>query len=167
MGLFQRRRTDPIEIERLKEELAALRVRLDAADAAKSELGERVGRIDERLASPLAPPPPPGRSDNAAAVDAPGAEVAKLDEHLNALDERVAVLDERITSVSTELANQLSELGNEIDALARRGDGGVGDEAVEALRMAQTKLANEQARYQIAFREDLAALAEKLRRPGS
>jgi hypothetical protein len=28
------------------------------------------------------------------------------------------------------------------------------------------KLANEQARYQIAFRDDLADLAERLKRPG-
>ena len=38
------------------------------------------------------------------------------------------------------------------------------DDVVTEMRDAQVKLANEQARYQIAFREDLADLAERLRR---
>jgi hypothetical protein len=41
----------------------------------------------------------------------------------------------------------------------------VSDEVVAALRSGQVKLANEQARYEIAFRQDLATLAESLRRP--
>jgi hypothetical protein len=39
----------------------------------------------------------------------------------------------------------------------------VSDEVIEALRASQVKLANEQARYEIAFRQDLANLAEHLR----
>ncbi|MBK5334215.1 MAG: hypothetical protein JJD93_19720, partial [Ilumatobacteraceae bacterium] len=39
----------------------------------------------------------------------------------------------------------------------------VSDEVVDALRGGQVKLANEQARYEIAFRQDLASLAELLR----
>jgi hypothetical protein len=35
---------------------------------------------------------------------------------------------------------------------------------VEDLRGGQVKLANEQARYEIAFRQDLAALAELLQK---
>jgi hypothetical protein len=35
---------------------------------------------------------------------------------------------------------------------------------IDELRDGQVRLANEQARYQIAFREDLARLAEQLRR---
>ena len=68
--------------------------------------------------------------------------------------------------MSTELANQLAELGNDIDALdaAPAADGATA-EVVGELRDGQVRLANEQARYQIAFREDLARLAEQLRRP--
>jgi hypothetical protein len=70
--------------------------------------------------------------------------------------------------VGTELANQISELGRDIDGLAARtadvANGTVSDEVLAALRGGQIKLANEQARYEIAFREDLAALAEHLRR---
>ena len=42
--------------------------------------------------------------------------------------------------------------------------GTVSDEVLAALRTGQIKLANEQARYEIAFREDLAAIAEHMRR---
>ena len=38
------------------------------------------------------------------------------------------------------------------------------DEVIETLRAGQVRLANEQARYEIAFRADLAELAEKVRR---
>jgi hypothetical protein len=85
---------------------------------------------------------------------------------LDELATKLAELDARVSSVSTELANQIAELGHDIDALGSRDptvptDGAVVDE----LRDGQVRLANEQARYQIAFREDLARLAEQLRRP--
>ena len=66
------------------------------------------------------------------------------------------------TSTSTELANQISELSGDVDALG--GDTPPSDEVVEELRDAQIRLASEQARYQIAFRQDLADLADRLRR---
>ena len=90
------------------------------------------------------------------------------DAEARAVREHMALLDQRLTNVSTELANQLSELGRDIDGLGQRipevAEGTVSDEVVDALRGGQVKLANEQARYEIAFREDLAALAEQLRR---
>ena len=89
------------------------------------------------------------------------------DTEARAVREHMAVLDQRLTNVSTELANQLSELGRDIDGLGQRvpevAEGTVSDEVVDALRGGQVKLANEQARYEIAFRQDLAALAELLR----
>jgi uncharacterized protein YhaN len=101
------------------------------------------------------------------------AELAALredaDEHAGAtqaLHDKLAALDDRVTSVSTELANQLTELGHDIDALASRpAADGIDSEALTAVREGQVKLANEQARYQIAFREDLARLAQDLKRP--
>jgi hypothetical protein len=84
-----------------------------------------------------------------------------------ALHDKLTTLDDRVTSVSTELANQLTELGNDIDALSSRpAADGIDAEALTAVREGQVKLANEQARYQIAFREDLARLAHELKRPG-
>ena len=89
------------------------------------------------------------------------------DTEARAVREHMAVLDQRLTNVSTELANQLSELGRDIDGLGQRvpevAEGTVNEEVVDALRGGQVKLANEQARYEIAFRQDLATLAELLR----
>jgi hypothetical protein len=83
--------------------------------------------------------------------------------------EQAAALEDRIGSISTELANQLGELSLELDQLATREPAqtpavAVVDEvAVAALKASQVKLASEQARYEITFREDLAQLAEQVR----
>jgi hypothetical protein len=94
--------------------------------------------------------------------------VAATDATARQAGEQVAALEQRVDSVGTELANQISELGRDIDGLAERtadvASGTVSDEVMAALRGGQIKLANEQARYEIAFREDLAALAEHVRR---
>ena len=82
----------------------------------------------------------------------------------NGLDQRIASLDTRISGMSTELANQVHELGREIEQLAEREHDPATQTAVEQLKVSQTRLANEQARYEIAFRQDLAMLAEQLRR---
>ena len=77
--------------------------------------------------------------------------IERIQEHLGALDQRIDLLDTRVTSVSTELANQLNELGNDIEPMHESAE----------------RLAAEQARYQIQFRQDLAELAERFRRPGT
>ena len=103
-----------------------------------------------------------------AAQAPPPAAESELARRLDELAAQVTALDARLTSVSRELANQLTELGNDIDTLQQRPDGAAVDEAVlDGLQDAQTRLANEQARYQIAFRSDLARLAEELRKPRS
>jgi uncharacterized protein YhaN len=87
-------------------------------------------------------------------------------ESTRALHDKISTLDDRMTSVSTELANQLGELGTDIDALAARPPSAPADpELIAAVKEGQVRLANEQARYQIAFREDLARLAQELKRP--
>ena len=64
--------------------------------------------------------------------------------------------------MGSELSRQLHELGNEIEELEQRAnDAGVA-EVIDALKSAQVRLATEQARYEITFRQDLAALANKL-----
>ncbi len=109
-----------------------------------AEINERLGHMAERLSA----------TDN---------EAKATREHLQALDQRVA-------SIGTELANQISELGRDIDSLGSRAGAeaptvALDDETITALRTSQVKLANEQARYEIAFREDLATLAEQFRKP--
>lgn len=86
---------------------------------------------------------------------------------------RIGSLDARVTQVGTEVTHQLGELSGDIDALGRRTERLDGDlaglvelpTAVDEVRTDQARLANEQARYEIAFRQDLAELAERLQRP--
>lgn len=143
MGLFKRR-LHAEEMQRVKAEVATLRERLthhDESAGAVGELTEHVAQLRQR-------------PDPQAVVD-----------RVDAIAAQLADLDRRVTSVSTELANQLSELSGDIDGLAARPPGDGPDPAtVDTLRDGQVRLANEQARYQIAFREDLAKLAEQLKR---
>ena len=160
-------------------------------DAATSALAARTHMVDDvtlRLAEVDV------IKRQVAQLDVVQAKIASLDGQLNAkmadLAERVevtstdaktardqtATLDERISNVSTELANQLGELGREIDGLASSQAANtpttaaaqaVAPEVLDQLTSAQIRLANEQARYEIAFRQDLAHLAEQIRRSRS
>jgi hypothetical protein len=158
---------------------------LNARVAAQAELGGQLSALRDRVAQ-LAEQPRDGVDDDVRlqlqeigerlrSSEELQAQVHQLleragsnDTEARAVREHMALLDQRLTNVSTELANQLSELGRDIDGLGQRvpevAEGTVSDEVVDALRGGQVKLANEQARYEIAFREDLAALAEQLRK---
>ncbi len=124
-----------------------------------ADLRDRVNAIADRLAS----------TDGLAAQMAQLAErVAANDTSTRQATEQVNAVEQRLNAVSTELANQVSELGRDIDGLAAQrdeaGNGTVSDELIDSLKGAQVKLAAEQARYEIAFRQDLATLAEQVQR---
>jgi DNA repair exonuclease SbcCD ATPase subunit len=163
--------------------LAAQLQQLNARVSAQAELGGQVSALRDRMTQLT--DQPSGADDEIRlqlqeigerlrASEAAQAEVGELaarvavgETEARAVRDHMAKLDQRVTNVGTELANQLSELGRDIDGLAQRvpeaADGGVSEEVVDELRDSQVKLANEQARYEIAFRQDLAALAEQLR----
>jgi hypothetical protein len=167
MGLFKKR-TDPAEMEAIKADIAAMAARLDQADADKADLGSRVQKLTTRLDTPISPPPaepPPPPVDPTPPISE--AELDMLRARVQRLFDRMDQIDARITSISTELANQLTELSGDVEALstAQAAPNGAVDGIVDEIREAQVRLAGEQARYQIAFREDLAELAERLRRP--
>ena len=188
MGLFKKR-ADPAEIERLRAEIEQMQTHLAASDAAKQQLGDQVAGLVTRLDTPVGPPPSEPPPPAAPAFDraeldmlnarlervthrldevpdgppVDPAELTQIRSILDGLAQRIEQVDARITSISTELANQISELSGDIETLGG-GDDAPADEIVGELRDAQTRLANEQARYQIAFRQDLADLADRLRR---
>jgi hypothetical protein len=164
--------------------LAAQLQQLNARVAAQAEFGGQLSALRDRVGQLTDVPRGSGDDDIRLQLQEIGerlrgqdelrAQVAQLaeravsnDTEARAVREHMAVLDQRLTNVSTELANQLSELGRDIDGLGQRlpevAEGTVSDEVVDALRGGQVKLANEQARYEIAFRQDLATLAEQLR----
>ena len=82
----------------------------------------------------------------------------------NGLDQKIAIIDTRLTTMTKELSHQLHELGSEIESLAQTSQETASREALEQLRVNQTRIANEQARYEIAFRQDLAEIIEQIRR---
>jgi hypothetical protein len=164
--------------------LAAQLQQLNARVAAQAELGGQLSGLRDRIAQIT--DQPRGTMDDEVreqieligarlrAHDEMQAQVRELvdraasnDTEARAVRDHMALLDQRLTNVSTELANQLGELGRDIDGLGQRlpemAEGTVSEEVVDALRGGQVKLANEQARYEIAFRQDLATLAELLR----
>jgi len=124
-----------------------------------------------------------------ASLDSLNGKLAELNERVistadeaRSAKEQLASINLRISSVSNELTNQLGELNNDIEQLANRPqpqttpppppppepvvapEQTITAEVVEALTQGQIRLANEQARYEIAFRQDLAMLAEQVKK---
>jgi len=90
----------------------------------------------------------------------------QLDEMITINDKVVAdlrVLDDRLVHMGREFANQIHELATGIDSLEKHADS-VSAETVAELHDVQARLAAEQVRYEIAFRQDLAEIADQLRR---
>ena len=81
----------------------------------------------------------------------------------NGFDQKISIIDQRVTEMTTELSNQIHELGSEIESLNKASQDNASREALEQLRVSQIRIANEQARYEIAFRQDLAELVEQIR----
>jgi hypothetical protein len=149
MAIF--RRSSPGDLDRMRAEILRLSEAMNRQERAAAAASAAAA---EAATAPIVVP-----------ADDPGWDPADLIERLDALAEQVGALELRVSAVATELANQVSELGTEIDALARRPAGEpIDDEVLDGLRDAQSRLANEQARYQIAFRADLARLAERIPR---
>lgn len=92
--------------------------------------------------------------------------------HVDDISERLGRLDARVAQVGHEVTHQLGELSGDIDALGRRADTlndeiarlGELPETVDEVRADQARLANEQARYEIAFRQDLAEIVDQFQR---
>jgi hypothetical protein len=93
------------------------------------------------------------------AVEALQAEIASLRAEMS---DSMAALEARVSGMGSELSRQLHELGTEIEELSKRAEDSGVAEMMDALKTTQVRLANEQARYEITFRQDLAALANKL-----
>lgn len=147
------------EIAELPGRLAELDARLGAIPDRGGEIAQLQQRIGELAASV---PDTAGLQQQLASLSQ---RMGDTEEDARTALRQALAIDERIQNVSTQLANQLSELSRDMDSLAERqpAGGSVDDEALQSLRSGQVKLAAEQARYEISFREDLAALAEQVR----
>lgn len=129
-------------------------VATDAAERSEQTDARVTGLEQTEPAAPRLAPPP--------------ADDAEAKRQLGQLAEKVAALDSRVDQVSLELTNQLTELSSDLD---RAGEHDVDSELIERINAqldeitgGQERLANEQARYAIQFRSDLAELADRLRK---
>ncbi len=161
---------EPPEMEYLRDRIEVLDARIEAAvghheravdHAAFDDLRDRVDALTTRFDTPLRTPPPPEPPPAPSPV-AEGDGLRDIHERLDAIGARLDDVDQRITSISTELANQITEISGELDAVGAGGP--AAEHVIDELRDAQTRIANEQVRYQIAFRQDLADLADRLKR---
>lgn len=138
---------------------------LDRRLSSMPDRGGEISQLQERLGQ-LASSMPDTSSLSSQLADL-SQRVSSSETDARAALTQARALDERIQNVSTQLANQLGELSRDMDSLANRAPVAsaavVDDEALQTLRSGQVKLAAEQARYEISFREDLAALAEQVR----
>ncbi len=82
--------------------------------------------------------------------------------HNRALVERLGEIEARITGMGAELSRQVHELGSDIEELSRKTEDDTVLQMVDAIKATQVRLATEQARYEITFRQDLAELADRL-----
>lgn len=91
-------------------------------------------------------------------------ELATDRQNAKSVADRISGLETRVSGMGAELSRQLHELGNEIEELSQRADEDGVAEVIATLKATQIKLASEQARYEITFRQDLAQLADQLLR---
>ena len=159
---------------------------------ALAQLQQQVADLGTK-AQPAVPAPPGAPSFDAPTPGTSLADLSEIIQTLagrvDGLDERQRgdheLVSLRLEELTAQFSNQLTEIGNELEAghkqtasqlaaqeqrleeLAQRaatGDGQGQDALVEELRSNQIRIANDLARHEIAFRQDLAALAELVNR---
>ncbi len=99
-----------------------------------------------------------------AELEKQGEQAGRTSATADGLADRLTRIEATVTGLGSELSRQLHELGSEIESLTQKVDDDSALQIIESVKSAQVRLANEQARYEIAFRQDLAALAESLKR---
>jgi hypothetical protein len=182
-GVVEQFESSARQADELARQVADLSERATAHAEMSGQLSELTERIAELQAQGAQADELRARLEQVAAASAANGDHARHEAQLAALDElsqrmatteaeatrareHAAQLEQRLSHIGTELTNQLGELSRELDSLAARpveGGAAAGGEMLESLRAGQVKLAAEQARHEITFREDLAAIAEQLR----
>ena len=163
MGLFRKNNDNAEQLQNLREQIQAMAERIDQSEAEKVVLRECVSGLEETVEEQRA-----RLADLAMVATSLHGEDDTVRSQLGQVAERMSALDGRVGQISQELVNQLDELGGELDALGRAVEANDVSEIrtkLDDLSSGQARLANEQARYEIKFREDLAEVAERLRRP--
>ena len=98
-----------------------------------------------------------------------GTQLESVMSQLRQLDGRIGQIGNEVTHQLTELSTDIDKLGHRTQDLSEHIDHLTElPSVVDEVRSDQARLANEQARYEIAFRQDLAEVAEMVmkKRPG-
>lgn len=159
----------------MSDQLTTLTNRITELQAQSAQTDELRARLEQVAAATAANGDHARHEAQMAAIEDLAQRVASTELEASRAREQAEHLEQRLLHMGTELTNQLGELSRELDAFgghaaALNGSaatGAMSDEALESLRAGQVRLAAEQARHEIAFREDLAAIAEQLRRLGA
>jgi hypothetical protein len=162
MPLFRRRVPLDPRVFQLTQEVAALTSRLAELEGRASSTEARVDEVGSALTNQLH-------------------EISgELDSSYRGMDQRLAALDSltvgRLAAAEKAQNERLSAFRDELDQLSAdielgraataNGDanGHVDTVALDELRQRQAQIANEIARHEIAFHQELAALADRLMR---
>ncbi|MFT3851370.1 MAG: hypothetical protein QM733_01300 [Ilumatobacteraceae bacterium] len=151
------------------ERFGALHRRIDLLPDHTDSLNELQARLDKL------PEHGPALDAQAARLDEIGSQLGAIDGELarlatestahGELAASLAALDRRMVAAARGIDERLTGLAGDLDALAVSSPAVVvTPEQVDELRAGQIRLANEQTRFQIAVREDVAVLAEQLGR---
>ncbi len=150
------------QLEELAEALRLQRAQIADVALVATDAAERSEQTDSKVAGLAASE----QRESSAEETPPDTDEAQR--QLGQLAEKVASLDSRVNQVSLELTNQLTELSSDIDRAGESGDTSALIDRINAqlddITSGQERLANEQARYAIQFRSDLAELANRLKR---
>jgi len=171
------------QLQDLEEQLRSLRTEVYTSDAQNTDrltsLESAVGGHDARAASLAEHEASLADLHTTIAtqgvtIDEQRATITTLTDQLGKLDSRTtadtARVETRLGEITQQVLRQVEELSNEVDNASRLAQQasestGLPGGLLDDLKSAQTKLATEQVRYDLALRAELAELADRLRRP--
>lgn len=174
-------------VEQLELTSSSLDERVDEVEGALTEAMAEAGPAVDRAPTEVLPPPAPPQPlvDLGAVLDDLQVTTAAHGRHLQALEAALGELRSQRAGTRSEsadlhrtielvgaqvrtLAAQTAEVRADVEVVRRMMElhPGVDPMAFEEVRTNMARLAHEQARMELAFREDLASLADRVRRAG-
>jgi len=127
---------------------------------------DAIGRLESTIADQQAT-----IADQRDVIARLGARIDEVEARAAAQAAQMTRIEARLGEITEQVLRQMEEMGHEVDAAARaaqeaRDSTGVPGGLLDEIQAAQTRLAGEQVRYDLALRAELAELADRFRRGG-
>ena len=190
MGWFRRNNQANEDLEKVQLALAALQVELDRERTDSATTRRRIQDLETKAATTAdvvadaaswsSPTPELSIGQVRALAEQASATTEAHSRELVDVHARLTAVDARLAELTDTITNQLGEIAHDLDRLEsasgrtgdttgeRQTDTEVDSTALDGrfdeLRANQTRIANEQARFAKSLHEQLAALADELRR---